>query len=92
MVLLLVLLLPNLGTLACGIGLGDGRSQSCTHSREPLLHCLRPCFLCAITAFCAVVQVEYGIARVEAALPRLCMLAQGGTGREAGNVVEQPAL
>lgn len=24
-------------------------------------------------------QVEYGIARVEAALPRLCMLAQGGT-------------
>jgi hypothetical protein len=25
-------------------------------------------------------QVEYGIARVEAALPRLCMLAQGGTG------------
>ena len=26
-----------------------------------------------------VTQVEYGIARVEAALPRLCMLAQGGT-------------
>lgn len=25
-------------------------------------------------------QVEYGIARVEAALPRLSMLAQGGTG------------
>ena len=25
------------------------------------------------------VQVEYGIARVEAALPRLYMLAQGGT-------------
>jgi fumarate hydratase class II len=26
-----------------------------------------------------VPQVEYGILRVEAALPRLCMLAQGGT-------------
>lgn len=27
-------------------------------------------------------QVEYGIQRVESALPRLCMLAQGGTGAQ----------
>ena len=35
-------------------------------------------------------QVEYGIARVEAALPRLCMLAQGGTGGAAA-LEERPA-
>lgn len=42
-----------------------------------------------MTCGCAfALQVEYGIQRVEAALPRLCMLAQGGTGerlRAAGD-------